>query len=129
MAVDLPTLLKAAPFPEKERQNILAKLAKLTDDQKLRLSTVAWTALSQVYFGQLKYEKDKLLLEIKQGKKQYNKKDFEELRKNLTTEFAKKLEKAETEEDIGEVREELKKHFQAPKASTSPSPTQPLPAS
>lgn len=119
MAIDFVTLLKAAPFPEKNRQKLLANMDKLTDDQKLRLSTTAWTALSQMYFAKLKYEQEKLMLEIQEGKRKFNKNDFDEIKKKVSTEFAKKLQSAETEEEIEGVRSKLKQFLKRPSPSTT----------
>jgi TRAP-type C4-dicarboxylate transport system substrate-binding protein len=111
MAVDFTTLIKTAPFSEDRRQKIVANLNTLTEDQKRQLATTSWLAISQMYFGKLKHEQQKLLLEIRQGKKKFDKKDFENLEKKLTQEFAQKLSSAETEEKVEEVRQELQKHF------------------
>jgi len=109
--VDLVTLLKVAPFPEEQRQKILANLGKLTGDQRYKLITTAWTALSQMYYAHLKYECDKLMLEIREGKRPFNNKDFNEVESKLLLEFSQKLKAASTKESLDELRDKLKSQF------------------
>jgi len=123
--VDLATLIKTAPFPEKQRKKLLANLDNLSDNQKLKLSTTAWLTISGMYFSKLKYQQQMLLQEIREGKKKFKKKDFEDLEKNLTQEFAKKLQSAETEEEIEGVRSKLKQFLSAKRQSHSGEQAQP----
>src|SRR3989338_2840951 len=113
MAVTLKTLLNDAPFPQSQRDELLNNFDQITESQKLRLSIAAWTALSQLYFSKLKYETDKLLLEIQDGKKKYNINDFKELEAKLIHEFAGNLEAAQSEQSISEVKQQLEK-FKTP---------------
>lgn len=116
MFVTLKTLLHAAPFPQEEREALLKQYDQLSDEQKMRLSNAAWTALSAMYFGKLKYETDKLLLEIQDGKRKFNQNDFVEVETRLTHEFATKLKAAETQESLEEVRKNLEKFKSLPMA-------------
>jgi len=111
MQVDFKTLINAAPFPEESRKKIFAKLDKLTDSQKARLIRTAWTALAGQYVTKTKYELDKLRLEIQKGERTFKKEDFDEAKKKVATEFAKKLKSAQGEQSIDKVRKELKKHM------------------
>ncbi len=114
MTVDLVTLLKVAPFPEEQRQRLLANLDRLTDDQKLRLSETAWTALTGMYAARLKYERDKLLLEIAQGKRGFDRRDLEQIEEKANQAFVQALKAksaSATEESTKEVIEELKERL------------------
>jgi septation ring formation regulator EzrA len=114
MAVTLKTLLNVAPFPAEQRGKLLELYDQMSEDQKMRLSVAAWTALSEMYFAKLKYETDKLLMEIQDGKRKYNINDFKEAEARLIHEFAGKLESVESEESIGEVRKQLEKYKTQP---------------
>ena len=111
MPVTLLTLLKVAPMKEETRQKFLAQFKELTPAQKERLSQACWTTLSQTYFAKLKYEKDKLMLEIQQGKKKFNKKDFDDIQQKVSQEFVEKLKAASTAESVEDIREELQKQL------------------
>lgn len=114
MSVTLKTLLNVAPFPPEKRDKILAIFDQLTEDQRLRLSDAAWTGISAQYFSKLKYEFDKLNLEVTQDKRQYNENDFEEARAKLIREFVDRLQLEETQESIEEVKQQLEKYKTQP---------------
>lgn len=120
MPVDLKTLLKVAPFPEEQRQKVLANFDKLTEEQKLRLTNVAWTAITQKYYAQLRYKVGMLLLEIRQGKKKYNPEDFKKIEEETTREFVNKLKGESKEISLEEIREQLRAYGQAAKAKMPP---------
>lgn len=109
MAITLKSLLIAAPFPEETRQKLLPIVDDLSQEHKMRLSKAAWLGLSQMFNAQLMDKVDKLLLEVKDGRRVYNVNDFTEVKAKLINEYAKKLESAETQEDIEEVRTQLEK--------------------
>lgn len=111
MPVTLVTLIKAAPFKEKTRQDLLTRLDKMPEVQKFELADGCWTILAQTYFARLKYERDKLLLEIQEGKRKFDKKDFEQIKERVSKEFAQKLQSAKTEESIHGIRAQLAKYF------------------
>lgn len=109
MAISLGNLLKLANFPEKQVDDLLAKEKLLTEEEKFELASEAWFVLSQKYYGRLNFEKQEILNEVKQGMRTYNANDFEEIQARLTHEFANKLEAAETQESIDDVRKQLEK--------------------
>jgi len=107
MTVNLKTLIKAVPFKEETRQDLLKRLDSLTETQKIDLSDTCWAVLAQMYFARLRYEKGKLMLEIQQGKREFNKQDFEEVKEKITKQFAKRLKSVQTEESIEQIRQKL----------------------
>ena len=121
MAVNLVTLIKATPFKEETRQKLLAGLESMSEKQRFVLSQTCWTALSQLYFAKVRYKRDKSLLEIQEGKKKFDKKEFDEMEKEVAKEFADKLKSAESESSIEDIRNELKKYTQQNQPAT-PSP-------
>jgi ribosome recycling factor len=114
MPVDLVTLLKVAPFPEKERQIIFANLDKLTEEHKEKLTKTAWLALTEFYKARLEYEYGILNQEILQGKIKHNKEDFIKAKNKILSELIKKLKLEETKESVEKVRAELHKHVKEP---------------
>lgn len=115
MPIDLVTLLKVAPFPKEQRQKLLANFDNFSENQKRQLTTTAWVALSQLYFGQLKAEQDKMLLEIREGKRKFNQKDFDDTQERLSQELTQKLKSTSVQTSVEEVRQELQKHIQQKK--------------
>lgn len=124
MAVSLKTLVEAAPLEVGVKNQIIERLETLTDDQKLRISLACWQALAWQFKARYKAQVDQALLEIREGKRQYNKEDFQKIENDLYQEFAKLLKSAQTEEEIAYVREEIKKYINQP-----PNPPQNNPSS
>lgn len=114
MSVQLKTLLEATPFENQTKNQLLDKLDSLTPDQQFRLSSACWTALSAKFQAKLKAEINLALLEVMEGKKKYTKEDFLNIENSLYAEFAKLLQSAQTEEEVGQVREELQKYMTMP---------------
>lgn len=113
MTVTLKTLLNVAPFPESQREELLNLYNQISEEQKMRLSIAAWTAISQLFFSKLKNGTDKLLLEIQEGKRKYNINDFKEIEARLLHEFAQKLKNAQDQVSIEDVKQQLEK-FKTP---------------
>ncbi len=111
MAILLPSLLK------------LANIDYVTEEEKYKLVNLAWETIARQYFLRLSLERRKILDEVKKGKRTYNPNDFTELEARLTHEFAQKLESAENQNSLEEVKQNLEKYKSQPltqdKASTS----------
>lgn len=108
MAVTLMSLIKVAPFPEDQKKLLLEKMDQMTDQDKFELTDAAWQALAIQYFGKLKAECQRLNGEAVANNKPLNPNDFEEIEAKLLHEFTQKLEAAESQESIEEVRQKLK---------------------
>lgn len=117
MTIDLKTLIKVAPFKEENQKDLLVNLPKLNDDQKYRLTKTCWTMLAMIQHAELKKQMDLALIEIKEGKRKYDKNDFVEMQTKIYHDFAEKLRAAGTEAELEEVREKLKEHM-PPKEQT-----------
>lgn len=123
MAVTLKTLIEITPFDTQTRNQLLEKLDTLSEDQKYRLSSACWTSLATKFQAQLKARTSRLLLEIQQGTRQFNKEDFQKIENDLYEEFAKLLQSAQSEDEIKEVRQELNKYIppaQNPQSQDNP---------
>lgn len=110
MNISLKTLIQITPFPKESREMLLKRYDELNDDDKFELSNFCWQALSIQYYSLLKTEKELLLLEIQSGKRKYNPNDFQEIKAKLTYELAQKLQHAQSNEQIEDVRKQLEKY-------------------
>lgn len=110
MAVTLKTLIEIAPFDNQTRSQLLEKLDSLTEDQKFRLSSACWTSLAAKFESQYKARAAQLLIEAQQGTKKLNQDDFKKIEDELYSEFAKLLKSAQSDEEILEVRNQLKQY-------------------
>jgi len=109
MAIALPALLKLANFPKDQVDQLMKDIDFVTEEEKIKLADTAWFLLSQKYFLRLNFEQARVLDEVKQGKRKYNPNDFEEIKARLIHEFTHKLEAAENQESIEEVKKQLEK--------------------
>lgn len=112
--ITLKQLIKIAPFPDDRRKALLENLDKMNEDQKYRISNVAWHALAQMYFARLKAENDLIRDEVIHDQRKFNLNDFEEIKAKLTHEFAQKLQAAESQESVDEVKQQLEKYKTQP---------------
>ena len=89
----------------------------------------AWSFITEKYHAQLALEKIHILDEVKQGKRKYNANDIEEVKAKFIHELIQKLQAAETDTSIEEVRQQLEK-FKPESAKTdkpvSPAEEEPL---
>lgn len=109
MQIQFEKLITVAPFSENVRKDILSKT--LTDDQKYKLTELAWQMIALSFQAKLKYQTDLISLEITQGKRKYNKNDFVEAQVALYHELADKFEVVEKEQGISQIKEELDKYI------------------
>lgn len=105
--IQLATLVKNAPFSEKNKQSLISSISSMNDDQKFKLSEFCWNAIITVYRIRLKRITDSMMWDIARGVKYHTKNDFEEAKAKLYFELAEKLEATQTTEDLGEVRKRL----------------------
>lgn len=110
MAVTLKTLIEITPFDDQTRQQLLAKLESLTDDQKFRLSSACWTALATKFEAEYKAKVAGLSQQIQDGIQQYNQEEFKKIEEELYRQYAAMLKSAESEEEILEVRKQIEQY-------------------
>lgn len=127
MNISLKTLIKVAPFPQKDREMLFKRYDELNEDDKYKISNAVWRALSIQYFTRLQSETNLILYQIQEGKRSYNPNDFEEIKARLIHELTQKLELAQNQESVEEVKKELEKYKTQPlpnDQSTSSPPSQ-----
>ena len=129
MAISLPVLLKVANFPGEQIKQLMENIDYVSEADKLELSQKAWSFITEKYHAQLALEKIHILDEVKQGKRKYNANDIEEVKAKFIHELIQKLQAAETDTSIEEVRQQLEK-FKPESAKTdkpvSPAEEEPL---
>lgn len=111
MLIQFEKLINVATFSDKVKSDILAKAATLSEDQKFKLSEVAWKMIAAGFQAKLKQQTDLILFEVAQGKRQYNKNDFVEAQVMLYQELANKFELLEKEQGISQIKQELEKYI------------------
>ena len=117
MAVKLKNLITVAPVPEEQKNALLKNIDKLSDEDRYQLATAAWAALAIQFFGRLEAGKQLIMNETIEGSRQMNQNDFGELEANLLHEFTQKLEMADTQESIEEVKKQLEVYKTKPLAT------------
>ena len=113
--ISFQTLLKVAPFNAETRAKLDLNMSSLSEDQKFKLTQIAWSMLAALYQAKLNKEFELELLDVREGKKQYDENIREKIEGKLLHELAQKLELSGTEEEI----EEVKKSIEQFKTSSS----------
>lgn len=114
MALTLEQLVKLANLSEDVKKDALANIAGMNEDQKFRLSQICWESIARQYEARARLEHDRMLEEMANGEKQYSPADFAQLEDKMLTELLKVVQGINTEEQLGEVKEELQKHLNNP---------------
>ncbi len=121
MSISLKNLIEVSPFDTATRNQLLEKLETLTDDQKFRLSGACWQALSRQFQARYKAKVAQTILDISEGKTTATKEDLAKIESDMYLEFAALLKSGQTEEEVSQIRQEIKKFM--PENTTS----QPVP--
>jgi len=111
MTITLKQLIRACPFKDDIKNGLLGKLETLSDDEKIRLSVACWQSLGQLFKNELDRRRLNLLEEMEKTGKTPTGGEMAEAEARLYLEFAQKLEAAKTEEQIEEVKKQLKEHL------------------
>ena len=109
MAISFPALLKLANFSQDKIDQLMENIDYVSEEDKIKLSDTAWSFISTKYYANLALEKIRIIDEVKQGKRKYNPNDIEEIKARLIHELIQKLQTAQTESSITEVRQQLEK--------------------
>jgi len=108
---DLVTIIRIAPIADELKKKLLSKLETFDVDQKYELSKVLWNAIAEVENIELLQKTDKLLQEVREGKREYNVNDFTEAKAKLTYDLTQKAEEANAGQLLEETRQSLKAHL------------------
>ena len=100
-------LLKAAPFDEKTRQDILQNLNSYTEDQKREITELAWTMIAAQYQADYDEMTDLAMVDAEKNNKPFTPEDVAAIKKKADIHVQERFEQAESEEQIAEVQKEI----------------------
>ncbi len=104
-------LIQIAPFPEDVKKQLLEKADTFSPDKKFEVEQTCWALISADYQNRLRFQMQKATLEMAKGEKTYNKEDFGKMENDLFLELTNKLNTAGSQEQIEEIKKQLKSSF------------------
>lgn len=109
----LDQLLKISFLPDDVKKEATQKLSEMTDDQKFRLEQICWENLRDWYLLRVEAEKEKMITEMAQETTTYEPGDFEQTKDRILTELLSKVEEVKTDQQLKEMKKELKSKIHA----------------
>lgn len=105
--MNLTDVIKLTPFKDTVKARLIKETESMDEDQKYRLTMICWKAIAENYDLNLAKETDGILDEVYQGKRKYNKNDFQEAKARQDYKFSEKVEKVKTEENLAKVEKQI----------------------
>lgn len=105
--IDLKNLITIAPFPEDVKTQVISSMDTLSEEAKIELENLAWSALSEQLRDRIALETQTAFMEVAQGIKKPEDVDPDKIEENLFNELVSKMDGLDTEEQIEEVRGKL----------------------
>lgn len=105
--ITLKQLITTTPFTEEVRLQALQQADTLSPDQKQALEKLCWDTISQEYNNKISLIREKAMTESALGTKPFSDADIKQQEDALFIELVKKLEGAQTQEELEEVRARL----------------------
>lgn len=99
-----------APFDEETRKDILSRESSLTEDQKREITDQAWDLVTAEYQANQDAKLDDEIEKLRAENKPFTEEVNKAVQTQMDMDFKKKLEGADTNEQIEQVQEELKTH-------------------
>lgn len=109
--LSLQQLIALTNLSREVKEDALANIEKLNEDQKFRLSQVCWENIASQYENKARLEYEDMLEEMASGQKSYPPEAFAQLDDKIVTELLKVIQTELTEEQLTEVKGELQKHL------------------
>lgn len=111
-------LIQVAPFSDDVKKELLEKADSFSPDKKFEVMESCWALISADYQNKLRFQMQKASLEMAKGEKTYSKEDFRKMEDDLFLELVNRLNAAGSQEQIEEIRKQLKPsaegHLQPP---------------
>lgn len=117
MAISFPALLKLANFSQDKIEQLMGNIDYVSEADKIKLSDTAWSFITTKYYAQIALEEIQILDEVKQGKRKYDPNDLQEVKAKALHELIQKLNVAQDEQAIGDVKKQLEK-YKTPKTNS-----------
>lgn len=127
MNITVQHLIKFLPVDKDMRQNVLATFDSLTDDQKLALRKVCWSAYFDLLKANINYEFENSMEEVRKGTRNLSKNLYQEIEQKVSEDFKQKLMKEEELSNMKGARDVIQKHLS--QMNTTSSITQGSPSS
>lgn len=105
--IDLKRLLQVAPLSDNVKKEILEKADTFSPEKKFEFENLCWSLISQDYQNKLHFALQKATLEMAQGQKKYSQEDFKKIEDDLFSELIQKLNAANSQEQIDEIRKQI----------------------
>ena len=107
MKITVKQLLHVLPMDETVRLDILSKFDSMTEDQKLEIREFCWALYFNLVKKKIKFELDKALLEVKDGKRELTSDMYSEISKNVNKEFKDMMRTLDEKYSLDSVRKQL----------------------
>lgn len=105
--ITLKQLITNTPFTQEVKQQALQQADSLSPDQKMALEKLCWDTISQEYNNKINLIKEKAMTMSALGEKPFSEEEVKQQEEALFLELASKLESAQSEEELEEVRKRL----------------------
>ena len=105
--IDLKSLAKVAPLNEEVKRERLEKAGSLSDEKTRELEDLCWEFIFSQYQSKIMFEKEKIISEVEEGKRQFSKKDLDDIEDTVLNELLQNLNAANDSGKIEEIREKL----------------------
>ena len=112
--VNAKQLIQVAPFSEDLKRQLLEKADSFSQDKKFEVEQTCWALISAEYQNRLRFQMQKATLEMAKGEKTYSKEDFRKMEDDLFLELVNRLTTAGNQEQIEEIRKQLKPSIENP---------------
>lgn len=114
MALTLNQLVKMTNLSPNVKQDALATINSMNEDQKFQLSQICWENIATQYENKSKIQYDKMLEEMANGEKNYGPDDFQSLDEKIIVDILIRLDSDQTREEIEEVKKKLNQYLKRP---------------
>lgn len=100
-------LLNFLLIDEKVRQETLVQMNNYTPDQNLELSKLLWMMFYELIHLETKYEFEKALIDIKDGKRRLGQNLYKQIKEQVFARFIRDLHEEQEADTVKELRERL----------------------
>ena len=112
--INVKQLIQVAPFSQDIKKELLEKAESFSADRKFELEETCWALISADYQNRLRFQMQQAALEMAKGEKTYSKEDFKKMEDDLFLELVNRLTTAGNQEQIEEIRKQLKPSIENP---------------
>lgn len=100
-------LIKAAPFPENVRSQLLEEVDTFSAEKKFETEEACWDLISIQWKNDLRFKTQTAIFEMATGKKNYSKEDFKKIEDEMLDKLIQELNVSGDEEKVAEIKKQL----------------------